>query len=64
MISNEELKGFSGLSSERVFITAKALKEMATELLQLREENARLTFLWNRVEDKNGYHEATECTND
>lgn len=38
MISDEELKGFDSLSSERVFITAKALKELATELLKFREE--------------------------
>ena len=53
MISDEELKGFDSLSSERVFITANALKDMATELLQLREEKrapCRLIVL-TRAED-------------
>jgi hypothetical protein len=46
VISDEELKGFSDLTSERVFITAKVLKEMATEIMQFRQEKRDNLQCW------------------
>jgi hypothetical protein len=43
--------------------TWRNIDVMAAQIRELEAENERLTFLWNRVEGKNGYHEATGAAN-